>query len=161
MNNWNEDPEDNGNGSGGDLRAQLEKSLKENAALKKEVATTKQQLAVNTVSASLKDKGYKESAAKFAALDGIDLGNEEALTKWLESDGADFKLPESEQSQEAGGEEQQTAPVIDPEIIQFANNADHLRSSASPAEQNKFLAALKSLPEDATPEQVDAAFKGL
>ena len=162
MNNWNDDNDQDDNNSGGDLRVLLEKALKDNKALKTQVATAEQKLAVTTVSASLKDKGYKESAAKFAALDGVNLGDEKALNEWLEKDGADFKLSESEQPPEGGGEEQQQEnPVIDEGIIQFANNADQLRSSASPAEQNKYLAALKSLPEDATPEQVDAAFKGL
>lgn len=160
MNAWNDDLDnDDNNSGGGALRGQLEEALKKLKAAETRAAKAERQIAVSTVSTSLKDKGYKESAAKFAALDGVDLSDEGALTKWLENDGQDFKLPESDQSHESG--------VVDPpddsheELAQFNNNADRLRNSASPADQNRYIAALKSLPADATPEQVDAAFAGL
>lgn len=158
--NWIDDSEhDDTNSGGGALRGQLEEALKKLKAAEARAAKAERQVAVSTVSASLKDKGYKESAAKFAALDGVDLNNEAALNEWLEKDGADFKLPTSEQTHA-----EETPGVVDEAdeaAISYASNSDRLRSTASPADQNRYIAALKSLPADATPEQVDAAFAGL
>lgn len=164
MNTWNDDLDnDDNNSGGGALRGQLEEALKKLKAAEKRAAEAEQKIAVNTVSASLKDKGYKESAAKFAALSGVNLSDEKALDAWLESDGGDFKLPESEQTpaQEAEQSAESQEPTISSDVIASYGNLAGVRNTSEPAYRNKLASAITGLPDNATVAQVDAALKGL
>ena len=156
--------------SGSRLRQQLEQALKDKKAAETERDAARRDLAVHVTQGVLKDKGYKSSAASWAAKDGVDLSDEEALNTWLEGPGQDFKLPESdpqgtsEQQQQQQQDSPPPAPNGQPSFgsphVQTHNDVmAQLRAEASPEQVSKFQQVLNSLPETATGAEVDAAFR--
>lgn len=145
--NWNDDldfdPNDN---SGGGLRKQLEALAAKLKIADERAAKAERSLAVTTVSSSLKEKGYKDTAAKWASLAGVDLNDAKALDKWLETDGAEFKLPDSELTP---AEEVVADPDAPEGAVELTTAVNNLRSVATPPSAVALERALKALPEDA------------
>lgn len=157
--NWfNDDENDAQENGGGGLRKQLEDALKRLKDAEKRAATAENKLAVTTASSNLKEKGYKPTAAKYAALDGVDVTDAEALEKWLTDNGDDFKVSDSAQS-DNDDEQQQVEVENDATQVAGSQIAAQLRAVASPADVNKYEAALKTLPKDASGEETLAHFR--
>lgn len=164
--NWNDD-DDNSQETGGALRKQLTEALAAKKAAETERDNLKREVSIGKVQSSLKDKGFKESAASWAAKDGVDLDDENALKTWLEGPGQDFKLPASESDSsspngDGPGEPSTQAvqpPHVSPHMSTHGNVMDQLRAQASPASVNKYQAVMESLRADASPQEVDAAFR--
>lgn len=167
------DFDESGENTAGGLRKLYEDALKAKKTAEQEAAAAKRDLAVHVTQGVLKEKGFKESAASWAAKDGVDLSDEAALTKWLEGPGQDFKLPESDpqevpnttegdgtQVQQPANTQTNGQPVFGSSHVQAHNDVmAQLRAEASPATVSKFEQVANSLPADATAAQVDAAYR--
>lgn len=150
---WNSDDDlDLNDNSGGGLRKQLEAIQKKLKSAEERAAKAEQSIAVTTVSASLKEKGYKESAAKWAQRDGVDISDAKALDKWLEADGAEFKIPDSEA--DPNNVDDEPNPVAPEGATEVASAVTNLRSVATPPSAVALERALKALAEDADEDTV-------
>lgn len=162
MSDYNEyDPEyDQNDNSGGSLRKQLEKALKANQALQDEASSLKSQIAQSKATEVLTAKGYPPAVARLAIKDGVDLSNEKALENWLTENGDLFAKPEPNQNTVEGADQE---PVVEdkmPEgIASTYGRVGALHAAATPAEVNRFQAALAGIPKDATGAQVREALK--
>jgi hypothetical protein len=154
---------DNDDLSGSDLCNMYEKALKKLKAVESERDTLIHDKAQASASETLVAKGYKPAVARLAIKDGVDLSDEKALDTWLTDNGDLFAKPEATQPVADG--DQPPAPVQDaapPEGLESTfQSISRIHSAASTAHVNAFERALASIPEDATPAQVRAAFAGL
>lgn len=163
--NWNDDDElfGNGNPDGSSLRAYAEKMAAKVKALETENGQLKGQITEKNAVDVLSAKGYPAAVARLAIKDGVDASNEKAVEKWLTDNGDLFVKPEANQSQQqTEGDEpsgEQEAPPVGVQSVFGALNNIH--AAASPALVTAFDRATASLPADATPEQVIAAYRGL
>lgn len=159
-NEYNDDYEDYDN-TGGGLRAQLEKVLKENRTLKSENATFKSEVATQLASKALTQKGYPPAVARLAVSDGVDVSDEKALDKWLADNGDLFVRPapqpvEGEQPEATA--EQQQQPI--PDGVESTFGAiNRIHATSQPGLTNKYDTATAALSKDATPEEVLAAYR--
>lgn len=163
--NWADDDDSGQSDTGGNLRSQLETALAKIKTLEKQKAATDGKLAQITASKVLKDKGYKpDETSKWAAKDGVDLGDEAALDKWLtenESLLVGFKSEQVGESSDSPQEQVVPDPLANPELVNNQSVLSQLHAQAQPADANKYVTASAGLPANATPEQVRAAFAGL
>lgn len=158
--NWYEDDSDTRRSEGGKLREQLEQALQELKALKEERDTLRGEVASSRLSTIVAEKGYKPGLARRAVADGVT--DAAGLEKWL-ADNADW-LPDpvtNPGQPEAGGQENQVNEP-DPEAVaefqSFSQVSEQLDAAAQPAAASRFETAMRSLPADASADEVYQAF---
>lgn len=161
MSNQQWDDDDYDQQSGGELRKQYEKALKQLKAITTERDSLLAAKAQESASKSLVAKGYPPSVARFAAADGIDLTDEGALSKWLDDNKTVFAPTPNTQADDTNVSSTD-APVDDPEFRDEVESAfaaiQRVHSAGSSDMRNKYEATFGSLSADASPEEVLAAF---
>ena len=141
-----------------DLRKQIDqlsKSLKDAEAGR---AAAESKLTVASLSDALKAKGVNPKAARFIVSDGVDASDETALTNWLEENKELFpsSMTEATAQQEA---QQPQQPAVDGDVVSNYQQLTGLPALQRPADMNKLVEAERTLPDNATPEQVAKRFR--
>lgn len=157
---WDDNDNTDTSNSGGGLRKQLEDALASKKAAEQRAAKAESALAVRNVATSLKEKGYRESAAKWASRDGVDVSDAKALDAWLASDGAEFKLPDSEHTQDDNAQVDTPDPDAPEGAEQVSAAVTNLRSVANSPSAVALERAMKALPDDADEDTVYRALAG-
>jgi hypothetical protein len=159
MSTWDDNDDDFTGQSGSELRKQYEKALKKLKAIESERDALVAEKAQASASQALQAKGYNPSVARFAAADGVNLGDEAALQKWLDDNKDVFKPVATQSTEEQVADE----PVDEPAFTGDVENAfaamQRVHSTGSNDLRNKYEAAMAGLKDDASPEEVAALFR--
>lgn len=157
-NQWDDESQDQDNQQQSKgLRAQLERALAENKALKDQAATLTKQVRTQTISSLIKDKGLNPKIAKLIPADVE--STQEALDTWFEENADLFPAPKDE----SGGTEDEPASEEDQAFADQMNAMGNATgSSMTPQRERDMLAALqgKELTQEKLLEMINAAGGG-
>jgi hypothetical protein len=109
-----------------------------------------------SLTAALTAKGVNPKAARFIVKDGVDASDETALSAWLDENSDLFPAaaPEAADPPEAGDGDGTSAEMAEG-YQQMAN----VQGIGRPADMNKLTEVNRTLPDNATPDEVFAAYK--
>jgi len=139
------------------LRKQIKALTKEKTEALDGKAAAEGKLTEYTLKSTLADKvSNPDRAAKFLAKDGVDTSDEAAVSAWLEENSDLFPAKQTAEANPAEAE-QQDGP--DEETVRGYEAFTHLNHINRPADSSALDAALRSLPDNATPEQVAAVMR--
>lgn len=138
-----------------DLRNQLKTSNKRATEAEARSAAAEGKLTEHSLTAILSAKGVNPKAARFIVKDGVDASSEAAVTEWLEENSDLFPA----QAPAEANTPEPEAQAVDDETIQGYRQMAGTNMLQRPADISRFDEVNRTLPADATPEQIDAAFR--
>jgi len=139
------------------LRKQVKTLTQSKSEAEARAAAAEGKLTVASLSDALKAKGVNPKAARFIVADGVDTSDSAALDSWLEENGDLF--PSSSPEAAAQQQEQQQQPAVDGDVVDGYQQVAGVHQLQRPVDMNKLTEAKRGLPDNATPEQVLAAFR--
>lgn len=136
-----------GDDSGSGLRKQLEAALSRAKEAEARAAAASKQLGERQLADVLAAKKVSPKVARFISADGVDPSDNEAIDRWLTENAEVFGVTAATPEPTVSNEEQAAFASMQQPSLQ------------TPALQSKVDALLASLPDDAAPEVVEAAFR--
>lgn len=154
-NEWDDDENGQETPRMRDLRQQIDKLSKSAKEAEARAAAAESKLTEVRLSDVLKAKGVNPKAARFIVSDGVDASDETALTSWLDENKDLFPAA----APEATAQAQEAQQAVPDEVVNSYQQFAGLPQLQRPADMNKLVEAERSLPANATKQQVAEHFR--